>query len=185
MTRYIEINPFQWQRMSKEEKEKLRAEQTEESCRMVLESRGIDPEIRKNHTIYLSNALLKQGKLAEAHKAIERVTGMNAERRHLRNLIKAEAAADDERCNCPKVVISVERRPNQFIDVEHSNYSARETHFSQKYGRFVTFYECATCGHINTLPNEIDRGAKRVAKSKENALPDHELLPSVALNKKS
>jgi len=77
----------------------------------------------------------------------------------VRAVQQAEAAPDNERCDCSHFNDTADytRNPNaKPILNPAKNYLVKFRFWSSKYGKVVKFQECFKCGHQNAIPSVIE-----------------------------
>lgn len=176
-------------RMSREDRERQKAQQDEATYRMNLE-RAIRERDSNQTGFYrraLAESLILQGKLEEAALIVSRHLKLRDYHADVLELIEAVKRPDAHRCACVDD-IATERVPGNHIvpqtrSVTLSRYSPRRTFFSEQHDSMVTLYECAKCHHKNAIPDFPDQLTRKIDHARihfpdEDQGPDHHVLES-------
>lgn len=114
------------------------------------------PEIVLQYRRWAAQAALTLGEFDQAETLVAGVPELADIAVEIEEARKAEAADDDDHCDCRHFIDGrlSDKEPEKLIEV--SSYGERFRYRSNRYNQVVGLYKCAMCGHVNAHPDSPD-----------------------------
>lgn len=127
------------------------------------------PDIILTYRRWTAQAALTLGEFDQAAMLVKGVTELADLATDIDEARQAEAADDDDHCDCRHLIDGrlSEKEPERLIEV--SSYGKRFRYRSKRYGQVVGLYKCAICGHVNAHPDSPDGLHETTMRIRANA----------------